>query len=69
MIYDPSVSFQLDMQATTIAVLEERIAKALTYLNGCSDSIGYGLSPLGVIEVSNILEGYDDDLGTPGPVE
>lgn len=57
--------FRIDALEAEVAILDERLDLALRYLQGNQD-IGYGLSPIGVITLINILRGESDDFGTQG---
>jgi hypothetical protein len=64
-----SDAFTIDCLEAERDILNERINLALMYLQGNQD-IGYGMSPIGVITLINMLRGEDDELpfGTQGLV-
>jgi hypothetical protein len=57
--------FTIDCLEAERDILNDRIRLALYYLQGNQD-IGYGMSPIGVITLINMLRGEDDDFTTPG---
>ncbi len=63
MIDHGNCEFQLDMMQATLDVFEDRINVALSYL--MLPDVGYGLSPVGVENVINLLRGEADELGNP----
>lgn len=48
-------AFTVDMLEATVAVLEERLDMVRAYLT--APDIGYGLSPIGVINLLNLVNG------------
>lgn len=60
-----SDQFRADILELTVEILEQRIRHAIEYID--APDVGYGLSPIGLATIRDILMGEDDGpLGTPG---
>ncbi len=51
-------AFTIDMLEATVAILEERLDMVRAYLT--TPDIGYGLSPIGVVNLLNLVNGDVD---------
>lgn len=56
-------AFQIECLEATVSILDERLDQAIGFL--LQPDIGYGLSPIGVVQLLNLLRGEHDDIRAP----